>query len=824
MAWKRFGQYLAFLIIATVKDAAVRRYLCVGVLAVVLVGTVDTPTVAQETPSEDGGGFVDIEGNPHEEDIRFIVKRGLTVGCDLDGPRYCPDSPVTRAQMAAFLVRALRLDTTVPYLGVYSDVEEGAWYTRFVEAMGAHGLTDTQVSGSYRPNDPMLRSEMAIFLQKAFRLPLSDEASASSFQDIPVAATYAGAAEAVLEAGITRGCGVDPIRYCPDDTVKRDTMAAFLARALRASDLQEVLDLAPGRDALKTISIGEDTWKVWVCDNAAIREDLVVYLNREISSYYRWLSGNKHRIRFEYGTDPSPEVTTVLDDCDNKDHLNGFPAGANVFAGGDLWTVAYGYVGLGGGAFNPESQTFSRNLWMDRRALYDTTAYAHEIGHTFGWPHNHRDRNSPPSEPLHTRMDIMASLGQVIGTNAHNLFQLGWIDPEKVALHSAESATYTITPPHSGGDLELLMLPLGPDRLISIGARVKEGLDKNILKEGVELYEIALCEGTPGCKHVYLPPGTRSNNPVVLDVGESWTGWIPTVDQEKTTGVEYKVIVQSRQHRTFTVRVEKTSDVEETSIVEETPIVVGFSSLAVGGAGVCSLPPSGPVHCLDYWAGHPPPQGVLTSISIGYFACGIRLDGSMECWGYDDHGSMVEAPEGEFAGVSVTGHNACGVRSNGTVECWGSDHHGSVLQALEEDYISVSTGWSHACGIRTDKAVDCWANTTYASALVSPEGHFISVSAGGHFACGLRPDSSVVCWGNDQDARSQPPPYDFIAVDAGWNHACGIRVNGAVACWGNNDSGEASPPQGIFTTITAGDDRTCGLRLDHTVECWGRTP
>ena len=115
-----------FMIVAAVKDGPVRRFVCVGVLVVVLVGTVAAPTVAQEAPSEDGGGFVDIEGNPHEEDIRFIVKRRLTVGCDLDGPRYCPDSPVTRAQMAAFLVRALRLDTTVPFLGVYSDVEEGA--------------------------------------------------------------------------------------------------------------------------------------------------------------------------------------------------------------------------------------------------------------------------------------------------------------------------------------------------------------------------------------------------------------------------------------------------------------------------------------------------------------------------------------------------------------------------------------------------------------------------------------------------------------------------------------------------------------------------
>ena len=100
----------------------------------------------------------------------------------------------------------------------------------------------------------------------------------------------------------------------------------------------------------------------------------------------------------------------------------------------------------------------------------------------------------------------MASLGQIIGTNAHNLFQLGWIDPDEVALHSGGTATYTIAPPHSGGDLELLMLAVGPDRLISIGARAQERFDRNIREEGVELYDIQLCGAYPGCKHVYLPP------------------------------------------------------------------------------------------------------------------------------------------------------------------------------------------------------------------------------------------------------------------------------------------------------------------------------
>ena len=787
-----------------------RRYLCVGVLVVVLVGTVAAPTVAQEAPSEDGGGFVDIEGNPHEEDIRFIVKRGLTVGCDLDGPRYCPDSPVTRAQMAAFLVRALRLDTTGPYLGVYSDVEEGTWYTRVVEAMGAHGLPDTQVSGSYRPYDPMLRSEMAIFLQKAFRLPLSDEASASSFQDIPADATYAAAAEAVLEAGITRGCGVEPLRYCPNDTVKRDTMAAFLARAIRTSDLKKVLALAPGRETLRPSTIGAHTWKVWVCDNAPIKEDPVVYLNREISSYYQWLSGRKYRMRFEYGTDPTPEVSAVLDNCENKGHWNLRPAGNNIFVGSDLWTVGFPVGGRARGHFDSQSQQFSRNVWMDKRSVYDTTAYAHEIGHTFGWPHNHRDRNSPASEPLHTRMDIMASLGQVIGTNAHNLFQLGWIDPEKVALHSAGAATYTITPPHSGGDLELLMLPLGPDRLISIGARVKEGLDKNIRTAGVELYEIAFCGSIPGCKQVYLPPGAQSKDPVVLDVGDSWTARVTTTPGGRhSQTLDIKVSVTDRHNRSYTLNVEQTTVREEEDEV---------SWITVGKGGTCMLLTSGAVFCSG--GVRSVPEGTFTSLSVGSYACGTKTEGGIECWGGRYEG--ITTPSEEFTSVSVTGRHACALRNDKTVACWGlaSDSE-PVVQPPDGEFISVSPGLSHACGIRVDQTVQCWGqNSDGADLAPPPHGEVSAVSSGANFSCGLRPDTSLTCWSTLRGyGWWQPPPGQYTFVEAGWNDACAIRTDGTATCWGHGYV-DSTPPEGIFTALSVGYRRACGLRPDHTVECW----
>ena len=48
-------------------------------------------------------GFGDTSGNPFEDDIDWLADAGITNGCG--GGDYCPDDPVTRAEMAAFMHR-----------------------------------------------------------------------------------------------------------------------------------------------------------------------------------------------------------------------------------------------------------------------------------------------------------------------------------------------------------------------------------------------------------------------------------------------------------------------------------------------------------------------------------------------------------------------------------------------------------------------------------------------------------------------------------------------------------------------------------------------
>ncbi len=56
----------------------------------------------------DGGDwFVDDEDSPFEDSINALAVVGVTNGCSEDS--FCPDRPLSRAEMASFFVRSLNL-------------------------------------------------------------------------------------------------------------------------------------------------------------------------------------------------------------------------------------------------------------------------------------------------------------------------------------------------------------------------------------------------------------------------------------------------------------------------------------------------------------------------------------------------------------------------------------------------------------------------------------------------------------------------------------------------------------------------------------------
>ena len=69
---------------------------------------------------------------------------------------------------------------------------------------------------------------MAAFLARALDLPAATEDYFSDDEDESLEASI----NALAAAGLTGGCGGG--RFCPNDSVSREQMAAFLKRALAA--------------------------------------------------------------------------------------------------------------------------------------------------------------------------------------------------------------------------------------------------------------------------------------------------------------------------------------------------------------------------------------------------------------------------------------------------------------------------------------------------------------------------------------------------------------------------------------------------------------
>lgn len=109
--------------------------------------------------------FVDVPlSHTFFEDVEWLAWAGVTLGCDTNGPRYCPTDPVTRAQMASFLARALGL-SPVPgdRFADVSGVHEGN-----INAIADAGITlGCNADGTlYCPDAFVTRGQMAAFLHR----------------------------------------------------------------------------------------------------------------------------------------------------------------------------------------------------------------------------------------------------------------------------------------------------------------------------------------------------------------------------------------------------------------------------------------------------------------------------------------------------------------------------------------------------------------------------------------------------------------------------------------------------------------------------------
>jgi hypothetical protein len=176
--------------------------------------------------------FADVpSSSPFHDDIISIATAGITGGCG--GSNYCPTSPVRRDQMAVFLLKSEHGSAYTPpaCAGVFADVPCPGPFTDWVEQLAAEEVTGGCGSGNYCPDSPVTRAQMAIFLLKTSQgSSYTPPTAVGIFGDVPVGSFGADFIEDLYSKGITGGCQLSPLLYCPGNAVLRQQMATFLVR------------------------------------------------------------------------------------------------------------------------------------------------------------------------------------------------------------------------------------------------------------------------------------------------------------------------------------------------------------------------------------------------------------------------------------------------------------------------------------------------------------------------------------------------------------------------------------------------------------------
>jgi len=113
-------------------------------------------------------------GGPYVDWVNDIATLGITAGCG--GENFCPLAPVTRAQMAVFLLKGTHVPGYAPPActsTVFTDVPcpDGP-YVDWINELAAEGLTSGCGGGFFCPTAVVSRAQMASFLVRTFWPPL----------------------------------------------------------------------------------------------------------------------------------------------------------------------------------------------------------------------------------------------------------------------------------------------------------------------------------------------------------------------------------------------------------------------------------------------------------------------------------------------------------------------------------------------------------------------------------------------------------------------------------------------------------------------------
>ncbi|QVY61235.1 5'-nucleotidase C-terminal domain-containing protein [Cytobacillus gottheilii] len=162
--------------------------------------------------------FTDVPDR-YKDAVDFLVEKGAK---GVSATSFGTNQSIKRVDAAVFVANVLGLDTDNAPASGFTDVPDRA--AGAVNALKAAGITSGKTATSFGSSSEITRGELAIWLQRGFKLKGSAD---SAFTDI--SDRYAKAVEALVANEITNG--VSATKYGVGQQAKRGDFAIFLHKA-----------------------------------------------------------------------------------------------------------------------------------------------------------------------------------------------------------------------------------------------------------------------------------------------------------------------------------------------------------------------------------------------------------------------------------------------------------------------------------------------------------------------------------------------------------------------------------------------------------------
>jgi hypothetical protein len=183
-------------------------------------------------PTFAASSFPDTTGHWAETHIEYLVTQNL-IGGYPDGT-FKPNNTISRAEVAAILANELTLTSQS---ASFPDVPASHWASGQIGAVVNANIMNGYPDGTFKPNAPMTRAEIASVL--AFSYGLTPGSSQNPFSDLGASHWAYSPILALVNHFITTG--YPDGTYRPNNSMTRAEFAVFMAKAINPQFVQPAM-------------------------------------------------------------------------------------------------------------------------------------------------------------------------------------------------------------------------------------------------------------------------------------------------------------------------------------------------------------------------------------------------------------------------------------------------------------------------------------------------------------------------------------------------------------------------------------------------------